>query len=146
MKKFHFHLTPISIVTLYACIGGTWLLYSCVKIFKNLFIDQSVFKMLEVNSIAFILLTSWLLYFLIKRSEADIKHRKNALSKLYRALKAYSECHQILIRADNEMQLMQNICRTIVEVGGYRVAWVGVAEHDEDKTIRPVVQLSLIHI
>ena len=140
MKKFHFHLTPISIVTLYACIGGTWLLFSCVKIFKNLFIDQSAFKMLEVNSIAFILLTSWLLYFLIKRSEADIKHRKNALSKLYRALKAYSECHQILIRADNEMQLMQNICRTIVEVGGYSVAWVGVAEHDEDKTIRPVVQ------
>jgi hypothetical protein len=38
------------------------------------------------------------------------------------------------------MQLMQNICRTIVEVGGYRVAWVGVAEHDEDKTIIPVVQ------
>jgi PAS domain S-box-containing protein len=35
---------------------------------------------------------------------------------------------------------MQNICRTIVEVGGYRVAWVGVAANDDGKNIRPVAQ------
>lgn len=140
MKKFNLHLTPLSIVTFYACIGGVWLLLSYSKIFTNLFINQTAFSLHEVKNIVFILLTSWLLYFLIKKSESDIKHRKNALSKLYRALKAYSECHQILIRADNEIQLMQNICRTIVEVGGYRVAWVGVAEHNNEKIIRPVVQ------
>lgn len=140
MNKFTMRLTPLGIVTFYACIGGIWLLLCCAKIFTNLFIDHTAFTLFEVNNIIFILLTSWLLYFLIRRSEADIKHRKNTLSKLYRALKAYSECHQILIRADNEMQLMQNICRTIVEVGGYRVAWVGVAEQDDDKNIRPVTQ------
>ena len=86
------------------------------------------------------MVSSWLLYFLIRKSEANIKNREQALSRLNRALKAYSECHQTLIRADNEMQLMQNICRTIVEAGGYRVAWVGIAEKDEDKTIRPVAQ------
>ena len=86
------------------------------------------------------MVSSWLLYFLIRKSEANIKNREQALSRLNRALKAYSECHQTLIRADNEMQLMQNICRTIVEAGGYRVAWVGIAEKDEEKTIRPVAQ------
>ena len=140
MKKFNMRLTPLSIVTFYACIGGIWLLLSGAKIFTNLFIDQAAFQLLEVNNIVFILLTSWLLYFLIRKSEADIKHRKNALTRLNRALKAYSECHQALIRADNEMQLMSNICQTIVEVGGYRVAWVGVAEYDDEKTIRPLVQ------
>jgi PAS domain S-box-containing protein len=140
MKKPNIHLTPLSIVTFYACIGGVWLLLSYSKIFSNLFIDKAAFSLLEVKNIIFILLTSWLLYFLIKKSEADIKHRKNALGKLYRALKAYSECHQILIRADNELQLMQNICQTIVVVGGYKVAWVGIAEHNEEKSIRPVAQ------
>jgi PAS domain S-box-containing protein len=140
MKKFNMRLTPLSIVTFYACIGGIWLLFSCAQIFSKLFIDKASSTLLEVNSIAFILITSWLLFFLIRRSEAGIKNRKNELSRLYRALKAYSECHQTLIRADNEMQLMQNICRTIVQVGGYRVAWVGVAEHDDEKNIRPVVQ------
>ncbi|NTW99254.1 MAG: GAF domain-containing protein, partial [Geobacteraceae bacterium] len=140
MKNFDMRLTPLSIVTFYACIGGTWLLLSCAKIFTSLFIDQTAFKLLEANNIVFILLTSGLLYVLIQKSEADIKHRKKALIRLNRALKAYSECHQALIRDNNEVQLMSNICRTIVEVGGYRVAWVGVAEQDEDKTIRPLVQ------
>jgi hypothetical protein len=140
MKKLDIHLTPLSIATFYACIGGIWLLLSCAKIFNHLFINNTRFELFEVNTIVFILLTSWLLYFLIRKSEAGIKHRKNELSKLYRALKTYSECHKTLIRAENEIQLMQDICRTIVEVGGYRVAWVGVAEHDDVKTIRPVAQ------
>ena len=140
MKTFNMRLTPLSIVTFYACIGGIWLLLSGTKIFTSLFIDQTSIQLLEINNIVFILLTSWLLYFLIKKSEAEIKHRKNALVRLNRALKAYSECHQALIRDSDEVQLMSNICRTIVEVGGYRVAWVGVAEHDEEKTIRPLVQ------
>jgi len=140
MKKIDLRLTPLNIVTFYACIGGVWILFSGAKIFSNLLIDDTTVTLLEINSIVFIFLTSWLLFFLIQKSEAGIKNRKNELSKLYRALKAYSDCHQILIRADNEMLLMQNICRTIVEVGGYRVAWVGVAENGEGKSIRPIVQ------
>lgn len=140
MKKFNLHLTPLSIVIFYACVGGIWLLLSCTKVFTNLFFVQTAFTLLEVNNIVFILLSAWLLYFLIQKSESGIKDRKNELSNLYRALKAYSECHQILIRADNEMQLMQNICQTIVEVGGYSVAWVGVAEHDDEKSIKPIAQ------
>lgn len=140
MKKFNIHLSPFSIATFYACIGGIWLLLSCAKVFNHLFINNTTFEIFEINSIIFILLTSWLLYFLIGKSEAGIKNRKNELSKLYRALKTYSECHKTLIRAENEIQLMQDICRTIVEVGGYRVAWVGLAENDEEKTVRPVVQ------
>jgi PAS domain S-box-containing protein len=140
MKNFNMRLTPLSIVIFYACIGGIWLLLSCTKIFTNLFFDQATLRSLELNNIVFILLTSWLLYFLIRKSEAGIKYRKNELGKLYRALKTYSECHKTLIRADNEMQLMQNICRTIVEIGGYRVAWVGNAEHDEERAVRPIAQ------
>jgi len=140
MNKFDMHLTPLSIVIFYACIGGTWLLLSSARIFNNLFINKTGFEFHEVNIMVFILLTSWLLYFLIRKSESGIKCRKSVLRKLYRTLKTYSECHKTLIRTDNEIQLMENICQTIVVVGGYRVAWIGVAEHDEEKTIRPIVQ------
>jgi PAS domain S-box-containing protein len=140
MKKFNIRVTPLSIVTFYACIGGIWLVFSSAKIIASLFQKHPAIQLLEVNNIVFILVSSWLLYFLIRKSETNIKHRELALSRLNRALKAYSECHQTLIRADNEMQLMQNICRTIVEAGGYRVAWVGMAGKDEEKTIRPVAQ------
>jgi PAS domain S-box-containing protein len=73
----------------------------------------------------------------------DITGRKRmaeTLHKVSRALKAITECHQALIRATNETELLHEVCRIIVEVGGYRMAWVGYAEEDAAKSIRPMAQ------
>ena len=140
MKKFNLRLTPLSIATFYACVGGIWLVISSAKIITSLFQEHPAIQLLEINNIVFILVSSWMLYFLIRKSETSIKNRKKVLEKLNRTLRAYSECNQTLIRADNEIQLMQNICRTIVEAGGYRVAWVGMAEKDEERSVRPIAQ------
>jgi PAS domain S-box-containing protein len=61
-----------------------------------------------------------------------------ALRRANRALKTLSECNQVLVRATNESKLLHEMCRIIVEVGGYRLAWIGLTEHDEEKTVRPV--------
>jgi len=60
--------------------------------------------------------------------------------KAGRALRMLYECNQIITRATNETDSLRDICRTIVEVGGYRMAWVGFAEQDRNKTVRPVAQ------
>jgi signal transduction histidine kinase/DNA-binding response OmpR family regulator len=39
-----------------------------------------------------------------------------------------------------EAELPHEVCRAIVEVGGYRMAWVGYAQHDEHKSVRVVGQ------
>jgi PAS domain S-box-containing protein len=51
-----------------------------------------------------------------------------------------SECNQALVRETDESDLLHETCRIIVEVGGYRLAWVGFAEQNEQKTVRPVAQ------
>jgi PAS domain S-box-containing protein len=140
LDRFNVRLSPLSITIFYACVGGIWLLLASAKMIRRLFLDPSAYERIEIYNSIFILVTAWLLYVLIRKSESGIKQHKESLSRLNRSLKAYSECHQALIRANDEKNLMQNICRTIVEVGGYRVAWVGVAENDDIKSIRPVVQ------
>ena len=73
----------------------------------------------------------------------DITERKRleaTLRQASRALKAITECHQALIRATDEMELLNEVCRIIVEVGGYRMAWVGYVENDAHKSVRPVAQ------
>jgi len=45
------------------------------------------------------------------------------LRQVSRALKAITECHQALIRPPDERELLNEVCRIIVEVGGYRMAW-----------------------
>ena len=62
------------------------------------------------------------------------------LRRLNRALRVLSTTSQILIRATQESDLLQEICRIAVEVGDYRLAWVGYAEQDDNKTVRPVAQ------
>jgi two-component system, cell cycle sensor histidine kinase and response regulator CckA len=68
------------------------------------------------------------------------KQAEDELHKLNRALLTISNCNQVLLHADNEMELLRDICRIVVEAGGYRMAWVGYAENDEEKSVRPVAQ------
>ncbi len=73
----------------------------------------------------------------------DITERKRAeerIRKLNRMLQVINEANQALVRATGETELLQHVCRVIVEVGGYRLAWVGIAEQDEAtlRAVRPV--------
>lgn len=62
------------------------------------------------------------------------------LLKLNRALRSISECNQALIHATDEATLLNQVCRLVTDIGGYRLAWVGFAEEDESRTVRPVAQ------
>jgi PAS domain S-box-containing protein len=75
--------------------------------------------------------------------QAEIRERRRAedqLRRLNRAHRALSLCNQALIRATDEASFLQDICRLIVEFAGYRLCWVGYAEADEARTVRPVAQ------
>ena len=71
------------------------------------------------------------------RMETQAEHE---LHKLNRALLAISKCNQAMLHANDEMELLRDICRIVVEAGGYRMVWVGYAQHDHAKSIRPVAQ------
>ncbi|MFA5323225.1 MAG: HD domain-containing phosphohydrolase, partial [Smithella sp.] len=71
----------------------------------------------------------------------DITERKQAEMEIVgmnRALRMLSNTNKALIHIAEESALLTEVCRIIVEVGGYLMAWVGFAEQDEAKTIRPV--------
>lgn len=68
----------------------------------------------------------------------DVTEQKQSaleLQRLNRALRMLSLCNETLVRASNEKQLLSDICKLAVEVGGYYMAWVGYAEHDAASSI-----------
>jgi PAS domain S-box-containing protein len=72
---------------------------------------------------------------------ADVTERKqaeDAQRRLDRELRAISECNQALLHATDEQRLLDEVCRIICDRAGYRLAWVGYAEGDPEKTVRPV--------
>ncbi len=70
--------------------------------------------------------------------EGRVQQRTAELHRLNRELWAISECNQTLLRASDEQTLVNEICRIVCEQAGYRMAWVGYAEQDEVKSVRPV--------
>ena len=62
------------------------------------------------------------------------------LQLLTRALRAINQCNQSLIHASDEQEFLDQICEIVVDIGGYRMAWVGYAENDTEKSIRRVAQ------
>jgi signal transduction histidine kinase/HAMP domain-containing protein len=63
---------------------------------------------------------------------------EEVLRRLNRELRAISNCNQVLVRAVNEQELLNDICRIICNEAGYQLVWVGYIENDEAKSIRPV--------
>jgi two-component system, cell cycle sensor histidine kinase and response regulator CckA len=73
-------------------------------------------------------------------STVFITARKNIeaeLNRANRALRSITRCKQAIARAGTETEMLKEICQAIVQVGGYRFAWVGFAMNDEAKTVEP---------
>ena len=64
--------------------------------------------------------------------------RHDRLARTNRVLRTLRAGHRALLRAADERELVQRMCRAIVDEGGYAVAWIGYALHDVAKTIRCV--------
>ena len=57
-----------------------------------------------------------------------------------RSLRMLSRCNKAIALAQEDVGLMQEICRILVEEGEWRLAWVGLAEPGPHKRVRPVAQ------
>jgi PAS domain S-box-containing protein len=68
----------------------------------------------------------------------DLKLAQLEILRTNRALKMLSNCSAARVRAESELQLLNEVCRIAVENGGYRMAWVGYAVDDDDKSITPM--------
>jgi PAS domain S-box-containing protein/diguanylate cyclase (GGDEF)-like protein len=73
----------------------------------------------------------------------DVTERERVATSLHRAnraLRVLSTVNQALINGESEPALLNLVCKALVDQGGYKSAWVGFAEHDQNKSVRPVAQ------
>lgn len=69
--------------------------------------------------------------------------RTGELRRSNRALSVLSESLRALVRAAGEDDLLASVCEILVDTGEYSMAWVGLAEQDEGKSVRPAAQVGL---
>jgi PAS domain S-box-containing protein len=66
------------------------------------------------------------------------KEVEESLHKLNRHLRALSKCDRALMRSNDKVKYAKEVCDIIVRDCGYALVWVGLAENDQAKTVRPL--------
>ncbi len=74
----------------------------------------------------------------VARDVTERQTAQAALARLNRVLRTLTATNTALVRAGSEAELLEAICRIVVDEGAYRYAWVGYREDDEAGTVRPV--------
>lgn len=73
----------------------------------------------------------------------DISLRKQdeaVLSRANRALRSLSGVNELLIHATDEQSLLEQVCRVLVEAGGYRLAWIAEPVDDAARSVVPLAR------
>ena len=63
---------------------------------------------------------------------------ENEIRRTNQILQTLSRCAEMVAHARSESELLNEICRLVVEVGGYRMAWIGFPEEDTERSVRPM--------
>jgi PAS domain S-box-containing protein len=72
------------------------------------------------------------------RDITDRKHREQELNRLNRMLTALSHSSQAMTRDLTEAEYLNEVCHIVVEDCRHALVWIGYAEDDAEKSVRPV--------
>ena len=78
---------------------------------------------------AFLLAT--LLYVMVYRQlslQNSLQQHTLELTQANHSLNILRSCNEILVRAQSEQELLDEVCKTIAEHGVFPLAWVGIVE------------------
>lgn len=70
----------------------------------------------------------------------DISERKLTevrLARVTRARRVTAECSHVLVHGSEERNMLADMCRIVVESGGYKMSWVGLVTGDPDRPVYP---------
>lgn len=68
----------------------------------------------------------------------EIRKREDELSRVNRVLRARSRSDQALASAVDEREFLDAACKILMEDCGHAMLWIGYAEQDERKSVRPI--------
>jgi PAS domain S-box-containing protein len=66
------------------------------------------------------------------------KQKESELHRLNRTLDALRHSSEAMMRAESEKGYLAQVCKIITEDCGHAMVWIGQAEEDEPKTVRPL--------
>lgn len=117
---------------IYIAIAGIWVTATKILIVYPIgdLALQNVFDL--ALDLVFVAMTGAVLYFILRLWNANLARR---LTHLYATL---SRCNQTIVRSANMRELLPELCQHAVQLGGMKLAWIGLVDEATQRVI-PVV-------
>lgn len=74
----------------------------------------------------------------LQTANKELKIKGEKLIRLNHTLRALSNSDHAMMHAEDEVAYLEEVCRIIIEDCGHAMVWIGYAEEDENKTVKPV--------
>ena len=127
------------IIVTYALIAAAWIALSDRVATALAPSEDALATISTLKGWAFVAVTSALLAVMVAGFGAERARAEAHLGRLNRVLRTLGQANEALVRASEEVSLLQAFCDAIVEQGAFLGAWVGYRDDDPAGTIRPVV-------
>jgi PAS domain S-box-containing protein len=130
--------SALRIAAAYILVSAIWIVssdYLLLAVFRD---PNLITNYQTIKGWVFILISGILIFILARREYTGWMRSASALANVNRALRVLNACNHALVKFRDEKELTNAICKTIVEEGGYRMAWVGYVDDSWDDRVHPV--------
>jgi diguanylate cyclase (GGDEF)-like protein len=127
----------LKVPLIYVLIGGGWIFFSDSLLGWVTRDPDQLQRLQTFKGWFFVFTTALLLYLLIRQHLRSLAASQAGLERVNRALKVLSRFNHGLVKLSSEGDLAGELCRTLTEIGGYRLAWVGLTEATGSGLMRP---------
>lgn len=79
----------------------------------------------------------------VARNITALKRAEAQLRQLNRTLRAHNEISRALHDTEDEASYLQHVCQIVVNDCGHSMVWIGFAEQDANRSVRPVASAGL---
>jgi len=77
---------------------------------------------------------------LVLRDRSEHQQIEETLRRMNRALRLRGDCRDAVMHAGDERRLLESVCRSLVDVGGFRLAWAGLADYGPERLVVPLAK------
>lgn len=73
-----------------------------------------------------------------RQARLEAEKNQEELAKMNRISKAISDCNHALVHSTTEEEFLRKACQVVVTNSGHKMVWIGYAENNKEKSVRPV--------
>ena len=140
-RFLHNRTGSADIVIYYVIFGACWIFFSDLLV-SRLATDTALYSDISIiKGWLFIAITALLLYVLIQRRVrmtlalqarhvGEIEERERRIMQANRLYAVLSAVNRSIIRTSGQQELLNEVCRILVAIGGFKTAWIGWPDDD----------------